>query len=658
MATEADNGNVDSGVSPRRGAITWRSVILGLLLIPPNIYWTMQVEGIWHSGHPSALSLFWNVIFTVLVVIVLNMGVKRVAPRLALTQGELIVIYILLYMPTALAGHDSMQLQLPSLALPYYGANDSNKWASLLQPFLPQHLVVSRESVYKPFFEGHSSLLLKDHWKAWVTPVFWWTQFIAAFGLLLISVNVFLRRQWTEHEKLSFPLIQLPLAMTANGGDKAFFGNRLFWIGFAIAASIDLLNGLHGFVPAVPLLRLRHDHYDWGKLFTTFPWNRVGWMPVPLYPFIIALGFFLPLDLSFSIWFFYLFQKAERVASAAANLPNMPELPYVTEQTGGALFVLCLYTLWLARHHLKAVLATILGRPGGLDDSNEPFSYRLAALGMVAGSAFIYYFCRKAGMTPGFIPAFFGVYLVIALAITRMRAELGPPAHELLGVNSMYLLVSLRGVDAIGARNLIMHPLFYWFTGRGYRTQIMPPMMEGFKMAERAGISSRGLGWIMLLGVYVGGIVVYVIGIQLSYTNTSSFNGMTMHNWGQVGQTAAWIEGLAPRDHAMNVPRVVAFVAAMGFTVFLMLMRVVSLRFPFHPAGYALSMTFGVDYFWMCMVIAWAVKSLVLKYGGYKLYRKCLPVCYGLLLGEYVVGAFWSVLSLYLGRPIYDFSPG
>ncbi len=648
-----------AGTTTRPGAITPRAILLGLLLIPPNCYWTLQVEGIWHSGHPSALSLFWNVVFTILVLIGLNLAVKRVAPRFALTQGEFITIYILLYMATALAGHDSLQLQLPSLAMPWYFANESNHYATLLQPFLPSWLTVSREEVIKPFFEGHSSLFWNGHWRFWAGPIFWWTLFIAFLGLAMISVNVFVRRQWTENEKLSYPIIQLPLALTESGGKGSFFTDPYFLAGFFAVAALDIVNGIsRGFVPSVPYLPVRHNEHRWDTLFTTFPWNKMGQVVVPYYPFLIALGFFLPLDLSFSIWFFFIVQKLQTVAAAVINLPDMPELPYTFEQTMGALFMICAYTLWLARHHLKSVARTIFGLPGGIDDSEEPFRYRTAAVGLVLGCAGLYVFSARAGMSPGVIVAFFAIYGVIAFTITRMRAELGPPAHEMVGVNAYRLLISVEGADALGPRNLIMYPLYYWFTGRGYRTQIMPPMMEGFKMAERAHISARGLGWVMLLGLYVGGIAVYVIGVHLSYANPSGVNYMVGHNHGQIRQTAAWIEGMSKYERLPNYPRLIALAASMAFTAFLMVMRVRFLNWPFHPAGYALSMTFGVDYFWMCMLLAWALKGLTLRYGGYGAYRKALPVCYGVLLGEYVVGAFWSVLSLFLHRPIYDFSPG
>ncbi|MFA0734404.1 MAG: hypothetical protein OGMRLDGQ_000904, partial [Candidatus Fervidibacter sp.] len=35
-----------------------------------------------------------------------------------------------------------------------------------------------------------------------------------------------------------------------------------------------------------------------------------------------------------------------------------------------------------------------------------------------------------------------------------------------------------------------------------------------------------------------------------------------------------------------------------------------------------------------------------------------LPFMYGLVLGEYTFGAFWSAASIIRQKPIYDFAPG
>jgi hypothetical protein len=95
-----------------------------------------------------------------------------------------------------------------------------------------------------------------------------------------------------------------------------------------------------------------------------------------------------------------------------------------------------------------------------------------------------------------------------------------------------------------------------------------------------------------------------------------------------------------------------------AFTCFLTYMRTYFLWWPFHPAGYAISTQFGAEYYWSCIMIAWAIKTLTLRYGGYRAYRQGMPLMFGLVLGEYTMGAFWSVLSVLLQQRTYDFAPG
>ena len=89
-----------------------------------------------------------------------------------------------------------------------------------------------------------------------------------------------------------------------------------------------------------------------------------------------------------------------------------------------------------------------------------------------------------------------------------------------------------------------------------------------------------------------------------------------------------------------------------------MILRSRFMWFPLHPAGYAISMTNGVGYFWSCLVIATFLKWVTLQFGGAGTYRKAMVLMFGIMLGEYVVGAFWSVLSVVIQQPIYDFAPG
>ncbi len=642
-----------SGTPPSRGGITWRGVAIGALLIPPNCYWIMMVEGIWHTGHPTCISLMWSVVFNLMVLLGLNALIRRRWPRHALTQGEFITIYVMLAIPAALAGHDSLQLGIPALTHGWWFQTPENKWGELFLQFTPKWLTVSDPELLKRMYTGHSTLYRADHLRAWAGPTLWWCLFILALGTVMICINVILRKQWTAYEKLSFPIIQLPVQMTQNGGATPFWRNRLLWIGFACGAGLDLMNGLHFLSPNFPYFAVRHEEREFGRYwFTSSPWNAVGSIWFPLYPFIIALGFLLPLDLSFSVWFFYLFRKGEQVLTRALAYDTLPKLPYLNEQSYGAWFVLFAMSIYMARGHLIAVWNHVFGKGPRLDDSDEPFSYKVAVGLLIASVAFLAFFCLRAGMSPAVFVIFFAIYFVIATTITRMRAELGPPAHEIVSMNSANLMVNFAGTQALGQNNVSVFPLFWWFSGRGYRTQVMPHQMEALKMAETAGLSARKLGVAMVIALALGGLSCFWAYLHLHFQEGA--NMMTMHNWGQFQQVASWIQTPVQPD------RPAQWFVGVGaaFTFFLAWMRIRCLWWPFHPAGYALSMNFGVDYFWSCILLAWMLKALIFRMGGYRMYLTVVLFMFGIILGEYTVGAFWSAISVILRARTYDFSPG
>ena len=69
--------------------------------------------------------------------------------------------------------------------------------------------------------------------RAWGVPVFFWTLFLGTLGFIMLCLNTLLRRQWTESEKLSYPLVTLPLEMV--NPRTQLFKTRLFWAGVIVA---------------------------------------------------------------------------------------------------------------------------------------------------------------------------------------------------------------------------------------------------------------------------------------------------------------------------------------------------------------------------------------------------------------------------------------
>src|ERR1044071_4597963 len=105
----------DAGAQPgavpmaRARAVTPRSILLSLILLPINAYWVVQMEVVRYSAHPTTISLFFNLIFIILVLTLLNRWVESRAPRLAMTRAELLFIYAVLAIGSCLCGHDMFQ---------------------------------------------------------------------------------------------------------------------------------------------------------------------------------------------------------------------------------------------------------------------------------------------------------------------------------------------------------------------------------------------------------------------------------------------------------------------------------------------------------------------------------------------------------------------
>ncbi len=632
----------------QRQGITWRSIIIGTALIPFNNFWIMQVEGVWNTGHSTCLSLMWHVILNLLLLILLNLLLKRYLPGYVINQGELIAIYTMLTLGASISGRDMLQILIPVMAWPFWLATPENEWAQLFHQYLPRWLTVSDYGVLRDFFIGNSSFYNYHNLYAWLKPSLFWSSFIVVLGFVMICLNVIIRRQWTRNEKLSYPIIQLPMAITQDGGTTSFFKNKQLIIGFVCAAFLDILNGLHFLYPVVPNIPVSYLDYDLGKYFTSRPWNAIGSLRLPLYPFAVGLGFFLPLDLSFSIWFFYIFRKAQQVLGSALGINALPGFPYLNQQSTGSWIGLFFVAIWLSRNHLKMVVKHIFEKEH--TDIDEPIKYKTAILGIIFGMFLIVLFCYRAGMSFTIILLFFFIFFMLSIAITRMRAELGPPTHELVNMNSGNVLVDILGTRIISANNLSIFPLFWFFSGRGYRSHLMPAQLESFKMAENARVNSRKLIYAMIISMAIGSLSAFWALLHLSFKW-----GMGNIPIGHDSGVYTMLQGRLNNPSGTDVPSVTFMFAGMAFTFLLMFMRTRFLWWQLHPAGYALSMNFGIDYIWSCLVISSLVKWLVLKYGGLKLHRKALMFFFGVILGEYCIGGFWSLMSVILQQRTYDF---
>jgi len=626
--------SISTGVTPR-------AILLGTLLIILNCYWVMVTETVWFALHITCISLFFNVIFTLFVLTLFNAILKRVAPKLALLPGELIVIYVMLSVATAIAGQDFMQLLPATVVHPFWFASPENEWASLFWRHIPSWLSVQDKKILRQYFEGESSFYQSQNFLAWLSPIALWFIFTLALVSVMLCLNILLRKKWTETEKLAFPIIQLPFSMACSS--SSFFRNPILWSGFALAGGIDILNGLHFFYPNLPYIPIKLQ--DISYLFSQKPWSAIGWTPVSAYPFIIGLAFFIPLDLSFSCWFFYVLIKVERILGSATGL-STARFPYVGEQSSGAWLALCLVTLWLTRRVAR-------GQEGKKAKGQEPLSHSiLAILGILAGTVVLVIFCLKTGMSLWVILAFFLIYFALSIAITRVRAELGPSSHEMYFTNPQRILVWTFGSRRLGTANLTMISLMYWFN-RCNRSNPMPHQLEGFKLAQLARISPSMLTLAMLLAAVVGILAAFWAQLHILFSRgaaAGTYGFQLGMGWETFNRLQSWVSTPTSPD----VGAISAMSVGAIFTWGLFWFRRLFLWSPFHPVGYVLATSFpAIDYIWSSMFLSWLIKWSLLSHGGLAWYRKSVPFFLGLILGEYIVGSLWSLIGVIGNMQIY-----
>ena len=632
--------------SAPRAKVTLRAVSIGLLLIPANAYWIAKTEVIWATIHATVLSIFFNVIFALFVLSVLNLALKKYLPSFAFSAEELLTIYVILCIATSLSGHDMMQILLPLMSYGFWFATPENGWEELFWGHLPDWLVVSDSNVTRGYYEGDTNFYADPVITTWLRPILFWSGFIAVLYFTMICVVTLIRKRWTEEEKLSYPIIQLPFEMTTNSA--RFFRNKVMWIGFAISAGLDLIHGLHRFYSFIPDFSTK---FNLAPLFTERPWNAIGWLPVCFYPFVIGLAYFMPLDLSFSTWFFYLFWKAQLVVRSALGLGQLSG-PYLGDQSAGAWIGIGVLSIWLSRRSIFRIIRMALRR-GTIDDSDEPLPYRIALAGVVIGTGLLCLFSWAAGMSIWAAVSFFGLYFIIVLAATRMRAELGPPTHDLYYEGPDRIISAAVGSKRLGPGNLAVFSLYFWIT-RDYRCHPMPHQLEGFKLAERTSLRSRKLMMAMMLATVVGAFAGFwaLLHLFYKYGATSRVHGYSL---GLARESYTRLQNWLDYPSGPNKSILGQMGFGLGFTIFIMMVRRRFLGFPFHPVGYAVAGSWTMSWMWFSVFLSWMLKYVLLRSGGLRIYRRGVPFFLGLMLGQFVSGSLWSLFGAIFDKPVYGF---
>jgi len=407
--------------------LTPRSLVVGtgfavaINLASPYCEWVLHSQLLTPNYFPIGLAfLFFG------VVALLNPALKAARRSWGLSQGELAVVFVMAAVATTIPTYGVCGYMLATISAPYYFATVENRWESYFHQYLPEWCLPQGGLEMQWFFEGlpHGESI---PWGFWGPALFWWLLFLAFALLGCLSLIVILRKQWMEHERLAYPLAETAVAMTEcdSRPAPAFMRSGLFWTGFSVSFLLMAWRIATYFYPPLPQIPLSLPALRIARAFPA--------IHLTLYWPMMAIAYFIHLDVSFSIWFFVVLGVIQEgifnrlgfsITSSLAVYHYDASRPALAWQSGGAFAAMVVIVLWAARRHLREVWAAAIGG-SATDDADEIMSYRAAVVGVIVSGVFLMSWFCWLGMNLVASTLFVLAAVTIFLGLSRILAEGG-----------------------------------------------------------------------------------------------------------------------------------------------------------------------------------------------------------------------------------------
>jgi len=585
--------------------LTIRAAVIGLIFACVACLVVSWAELIISSIQIAICQFAPAAIGLLLLIVVANKLLRRMVRRLGLSPAEVMIVYAMTLVAALTTSRGLIERWLPGLVGVNYYSTPENHWAEIAYRYIPQWLVPfdvrgeGRQEVSRLFWEGVAPGETIP-WRLWVTPVLTWLIPIAAIFFLYFSLASILRKQWVDHEKLTFPLTTLPVELAKEAGGKGdFFRNPLTWIGFAIPFAIFTLNGVHLLTPSVPQIPTQYNLNQYLAPLGR-PWSDLTYTTAFCSMAAVGFSYFLPTQLLFSLWFFYALSRVQDIVFSALGhpAPSMPLYPCRVPhafQSAGAYFVIVAYLVKAALPHLRNVIRKAWTGDPSVDDSKELLSFRLAVWGLLIAFAVAVLWCVAAGLTWWMALIEIGVYVfIISLIMARSVSEGGLLMTE-TSFRPVDLVRMFMPLSSVGRSNLTALGFLDAVFTRDLRGNLLSTFLDQMKIAETVRLNGRSLFAAIALALGVALTVGGYLALLLPYQR----GAVTMYSYVYQSQPL-----LAFNQHlpAMQVQQpfewapIVNFVVGAVVTVGLTIMRARHWWWPLFP-GVAIVLTgLGINF--------------------------------------------------------------
>jgi hypothetical protein len=504
-------------------------------------------------------------------------------------------------------------------------------------------------------------------WHHWLRPLCWWGLIVGLSYMILLSFNVLIFRQWAYHEKLIFPLAELPEFLAGFDSQLSdeqqqatlippLFKSGLFWAGFAIAASVMGWNLLcrTEWLPGLNPL-------DIEKYWAPYIRNSMfkGLLPgarSSIFFTVIGIAFLIPQKVSFSLWFFQIVYMALLLLLVAfgfgQNESSFPgewwyTLNFRYAIGGGALLVFAALVLWKCRHMLLCAL-----RPDKLENvsPDESRELRISSTLFLGGSALLVLLLwRVLGIHLFYALFGYMVIMIITIGLIRAVAEGGIMGFQ-AWVSPFHLIRHLVGFNHSCTAPPLFAPLmvYYAVLFLDIKTFIAPAMANALKLRDDLKMSRVRYHLAIVIAIAIAAFTAITVALMMSYDSGAD----AMHSW----FFTTFPKGLFTRiGDITKVPPTATWGGRLwllcGATVMGALLYFRQTRFWLpHPIGLIMLVNPLMRVYWFSFFLGWGAKALVTRYSNKEGYRSVRCLFVGLIVGEFFIVALAMVLSLIMEK--------
>ena len=629
MAIDAMGMNkLEQEVETSPQGVTARSIVLGLALAILVIVWNTYIEYIAHTARMN-ITHFPIALFIPYTVLALgNAVLRRFEIPWALGSAELLTMLAMGLVGAAVPAYGLTSYFLGLIAIPYYLATPENQWATYFHQYLPDWLIPTNEGgAMQWLFEGMPSPDMPIPWGVWFIPLMGWMTFIGAIVVGSICLSVILRKQWSEHERLAYPILHPAGDLAEAEARVPLLKNKFLWFGASLPFLIICWNMISYFSPGFPRIALGRG---WMPMGTFFPRIHVSFNF-----YTVGFAYFANVDVLFSIWFFYLFYctQISFYRRIGINLNNKGDSGDATTslQAGGAFLTLVIWGLWMSRSQIRDVFLKAFKPSHPVDDRDEMLSYRFCAFGLIFSLVFLICWLHAVGIAwMVSIVLTLGIF-VSYLGMARVIAETGVVYYSMPMSGAGILPFLFGGPNAFDPSTQTALRLVGAINCQG-KGMFMPPLVHVAKIGDLVPRNKRRLVLGVVLTLIVGIATAIVYSLYLGYTHGAyNFNDYPFTRY-PPGAYNGLVTALKAEE-TWEVERYYFLLLGIAIYAAVSVMRYRFAWWPLTPIGMVVPPTHAVHSMF-AIFVAWGIKTVILRIGGVELYRRLRPFFLGFLVGH------------------------